>query len=73
MDLGMKIVFSEVGGFSEQLSSYPRKVSCLPALPDSLAFGIQKAIDGDYDPTITVRTNSLSFLLCEIATTGKVI
>jgi glycosyltransferase involved in cell wall biosynthesis len=71
ISLNTKIVYSIVGGLSEQLLSYGRKVGVSPASPESLAVGIQRAISSDFDPIVFSENLQLSTALAEVTKTKR--
>jgi glycosyltransferase involved in cell wall biosynthesis len=66
MSLNTKIVYSIVGGLSEQLLPYSRKVGVTPASPESLAAGIQRAISNEFDSQVFSEILQLPTALEEI-------
>jgi glycosyltransferase involved in cell wall biosynthesis len=66
MNLNVKIVFSEVGGLSEQLSTYHRKVGFSGASPTRLSIAIQNAVDNKFDAVGFDQLPSLSSVLANL-------
>ena len=71
IDLRVGIVYSDVGGLSEQLSSYDRKVRVRPSSVSALRLGIQRAINGAFDPHNPEKHRQLGPVLIHLAKHGK--
>jgi glycosyltransferase involved in cell wall biosynthesis len=66
MNLDVTIVYSMVGGLTEQLSAYPKKVGVIPGSPKKLAEAIEKAISGNFDPVLRMEKSTLSSALFQL-------